>query len=195
MHGDLQDTKSIVLTRGQFVGFSWTSGPAGAVLQSLLLTKHLLVVGTSMKDYNFLRLIYEVAAYRKRTRESASADQNPGVGKGPGMFGTILSLDDDAARCELNAPYFNWLLMPGDSMDESARQLEIFLDAVAMYASGDNSWLLDPSFAFLLREPERTLAARASAMAREIRQVRDGGSAWEALADELDRFGAKSLKR
>ena len=35
------------LTRSQFVGFDAASAPSGAVLQALLLSKHLLVVGTS----------------------------------------------------------------------------------------------------------------------------------------------------
>ena len=191
MHGDVMDPESIVLTRGQFVGFTGISGPAGAVLQSLLLTKHLLVVGTSMKDDNFLRLIYEVAAYRKRTKSAAHTP--PAAQEDPDRFGTILSLEEDPARRELNAPHFRWKSMPGAGIPESARQLEIFLDAVAMYASGDNSWLLDPSFAFLLDEPERRLAERATALAKEIRRVR-GDGAWGALAAGLDHFGANSSR-
>lgn len=189
MHGDLNDTESIVLTRGQFVAFTGVSGPAGAVLQSLLLTKHLLVVGTSMKDDNFLRLIHEVAAYRKRTQIPGDLDRRRNAEQ---RFGTILSLDEDPARRELNEPYFRWEAMPGNDIRESARQLEIYLDAVAMYASANNSWLLDPSFSFLLSERERDLAKRVGALTREIRQVPDGATAWAELADELDRFGASS---
>lgn len=40
MHGDMETPESAVLTRGQFVDFTGTSGPAGAVLQALLLTRH-----------------------------------------------------------------------------------------------------------------------------------------------------------
>ena len=191
MHGDVKDPSSIVLTRGQFVGFTSASGPAGAVLQSLLLTKHLLVVGTSMKDDNFLRLIHEVAAYRRRSRKAAAGstalvelDQ----------FGTILALEDDPARQELQAPYFRWLSMPGGSVAEAARQLEIFLDAVAMYASGDNSWLLDERFAHLLDDRQQDLAARVRGLACEVREHGGSASAWDALGDELDGFGAGSRR-
>ena len=36
----------------------------GALLQSLLMTEHLLVVGVSLNDDNIVRLAYEVQAYR-----------------------------------------------------------------------------------------------------------------------------------
>jgi len=193
MHGDVDAPATIVLTRAQFVGFAGASGPAGAVLQSLLLTKHLLVVGTSMKDDNFLRLIHEVAAYRKRSNESVGQTSRP-VPAEPDRFGTILSLADDPARRELQAPYFQWLAMPGETVPESARQLEIFLDALAMYASGDNSWLLDERFAHLLDERQRDLAVRVCALARDVRRHGGGSGAWATLADELDAFGARSRR-
>lgn len=193
MHGDVKDSSSIVLTRGQFVGFTAALAPAGAVLQSLLLTKHLLVVGTSMKDDNFLRLIHEVAAYRRRSHEAAQKGAaSSGAQTKQDQFGTILSLEDDPARRELQAPYFHWLSMPGASISESARQLEIFLDAVAMYASGDNSWLLDERFAHLLDGRQQGLAAQVRALALDIRRQAVSSSAWTALADELDGFGARS---
>jgi len=193
MHGDVDAPSTIVLTRGQFVGFAGASGPAGAVLQSLLLTKHLLVVGTSMKDDNFLRLIHEVAAYRKRSNESVKQTTGPAPAE-PDKFGTILSLTNDPARRELQAPYFHWLSMPGDTLPESARQLEIFLDALAMYSSRDNSWLLDERFAHLLDAHQEELADRARLLGRDIRQRAGSASAWRALAADLDAFGAGSAK-
>lgn len=194
MHGDVEDTGSIVLTRGQFVGFTGVSGPAGAVLQSLLLTKHLLVVGTSMKDDNFLRLIHEVAAYRKRSHAVTETSAGSAGHHEPDRFGTILSLDEDAARRELHAPYFHWRWMPGEQEPARARNLEIFLDAIAMYASGDNSWLLDESFAYLHDDRQKELAARVRAVAGDIRRNGDATNAWGALADELDSFGAGSSR-
>ncbi|SDU81175.1 SIR2-like domain-containing protein [Microlunatus sagamiharensis] len=155
LHGDITDPKSIVLTRAQFVDFASASGPAGAVVQAILLTKHLLIVGASMNDDNVLRLIYEVAAYRERVFNRPDKPEAAGgaAQTGSHRFGTILSLTDDAARAALHAPYFDWAVMPGDGIEGRARQLEVFLDAVAMFASTDRSWLLDDRFSDLL-EPE-----------------------------------------
>ncbi len=106
LHGDMTDPKSIVLTRAQFVDFTSASGPAGAVVQALLLTKHLLVIGASMNDDNVLRLIYEVAAYRERVlnRPKESDSGIAAANTSPHAFDTILSLTDDAARAALYAP-------------------------------------------------------------------------------------------
>lgn len=187
LHGDLEDPASIVLTRSQFVGFTGVAGPAGAVVQSLLLTKHLLVVGASMTDDNFLRLIYEVATYRARAQKALASEH--GTEPEPQQFGTILSLADDAARRQLYRPYFAWETVPGGDDSARARQLEIFLDAVAMYSSGDYSWLLDKRFEFLLEEGERQLAGKVRALASDVE--REGvGDAWGALLDQLERFGA-----
>lgn len=188
LHGDLKDPASIVLTRSQFVGFTGVAGPAGAVVQSLLLTKHLLVIGASMTDDNFLRLIYEVGAYRGRARNALESEN--GTKTEAQQFGTILSLSDDAARRQLYRPYFSWQAMPGENDAIRARQLEIVLDAVAMHASDDYSWLLDERFNFLLNRGEQRLASRVRALAADVERETGAGDAWGVLLDQLERFGA-----
>lgn len=204
MHGDLEDEERIVLTRSQFVGFTGVSGPAGAVLQSLLLTKHLLVVGASMKDDNFLRLIHEVAAYRDPVPKSQSKSTSNGGQAESEKFGTILSFDGDPALKELHGRYFAWETIAGADDAEKARQLEIFLDAVAMFASSDHRWLVDWRFAYLLSEDHRKLAERVRSLADDVRRASEDDNArhagrtsqddnpWMALAAELSRFGATS---
>ena len=97
MHGDLKERKSIVLTRSQFVRFMAISEPSGAVLQTMLLTKHLLVVGTSMTDPNVLRLIHEVSEYRAANR-SLNAKEAPDAD----IFGTVLDISAEPAREQLH---------------------------------------------------------------------------------------------
>ncbi|MFL6026991.1 MAG: SIR2 family protein [Friedmanniella sp.] len=189
MHGDAARPGSIVLTRGQFVDFHAASGPSGAVLQSLLLTKHLLVVGTSMTDDNVLRLIHEVAAYRERNQPEADGQADGEVRWAP--FGTILDVSGNPSRRELHRQHFNWVSLAGETLEDRARQLEVFLDAVALYASGDNSWLLDERFAFLLHGPERNLADRVRGLVRDIPRSPEPDSAWTALAHRLEEFGAR----
>lgn len=188
MHGDRLHPEGIVLTRGQFVGFTTASGPAGAVLQALLLTKHLLVVGTSMTDDNVLRLIHEVAAYRHG--HEPKVDGLHQQADDHSLFGTILDVDGNQARRALHSTHFAWHAMEGKDLPDRARQLEIFLDAVAMYAAGDHSWLLDERFSALHHSGQQGLADRARRLAAEVRAAAAPGSAWNALANQLERFGA-----
>jgi len=191
LHGDYKDPNSIVLTRSQFVGFTGVAGPAGAVVQSLLLTKHVLVVGASMTDDNFLRLIYEVGTYRDRVQKALALENRTKLE--PQQFGTILSLSDDPARSQLYRPYFVWEAVPGKGEPARARQLEIFLDSVGMYASNDFSWLLDESFEFLLDEGEQHLAEKVRSLAADVES--DGkGDSWSALLEQLERFGAATRR-
>jgi len=191
-HGDKARPESIVLTRGQFVDFNAASGPSGAVLQSLLLTRHLLVVGTSMTDDNVLRLIHEVAVYRERNQDRAGDSSDEPSDRVP--FGTILDVSGNPARRELHREHFHWVSLPGETLEDRARLLEVFLDGVAMYASGDNSWLLDERFAFLLQGEERKLADRVRELTRAIPRSPEPSSAWTALAQRLEEFGARPLE-
>lgn len=175
MHGDVGNPKSIVLTRRHFVRFDATTRPAGALLQTLLLTRHLLFVGASLADDNVVRLMHEVQAYREHHRL-------------PGQMGALLDVDGDRARQVLWGKQLDWIPMDGEDLEERARSLEVFLDRVAMYASDDTSWLLDPRFDGLLQDQdEKELAVRA----RELRRTLAGRSgAWERLRQTLDELGA-----
>lgn len=82
-------------------------------------------------------------------------------------LGTLLEAGDDPARRELHKSQFHVHQLPGADLPDRARQLEIFLDAVAMYASSDHSWLLDPRFSFLLDQQSQELAKEALILAKE----------------------------
>ena len=175
LHGDVQVPKSIVLTRRQFVSFDAETRPAGALLQSLLMTRHVLFVGASLADDNVVRLAYEVDRFR----------QDHGL---KGRVGTLLDVDDDQVRRELWRGQLTWLSMAGRSIEERSRTLEIFLDAVAAHASNDASWLLDERFRGLLRLDENLVQG-----ARDLyRRAAAAGPEWQGLADALLAFGAAS---
>ncbi|MEK8226511.1 SIR2 family protein [Oerskovia sp. M15] len=65
MHGDVDRPATIVLSRSSFVRYDTRWKPVGSLVQSLMMTKHLLVVGASMTDDNLLRFAYEVAGLRE----------------------------------------------------------------------------------------------------------------------------------
>lgn len=191
LHGDLDHPASIVLTRHRFVTFPAVSAPSGAILQTIMLTKHLLIVGASMNDDNVLRLVHEVVEYR-RINEDESAD---GRDQDHDKLGTILDVSGDAARAALHRRYFTWLKMPGSDVPARARNLEVFLDAVAMFASDDQSWLLDERFANPAAGDEQKLAATARQLFADIEAAHlvDDPS-WGALHAYLQSMGAGQQK-
>lgn len=173
MHGDVKDPDSIVLTRQQFVRYDAETRPAGALLQTLLLTRHVLFVGASLNDDNVVRLAYEVDQFRRKYDLK-------------GTVGTVLDVDADPVRRELWAKQLRWVSMAGTTIEERSRTLEIFLDAVAAYASDDASWLLDERFDALLGS-RGDLVRSARQLHREAARA---GAEWQALADALAAFGA-----
>lgn len=177
LHGDVEKPGSIVLTRRDVVRFDAHTRPAGSLVQSLLLTRHVLFIGVSLNDDNVVRLAREVEVYR----EDHGLDPR---------FGTMLDTSDNDARSELWEDQFAWLTMPGGSSAERSRALEIFLDTVAWYAADAASWVLDPRFSGLLDDHAREIAEEA----RRLRQRLGGsesGVEWRRLREVLDELGAK----
>ncbi|KQY51566.1 hypothetical protein ASD30_19540 [Nocardioides sp. Root140] len=175
LHGDVETPRSIVLTRQQFVTFDAMTRPAGALLQTLLMTRHVLFVGASLTDDNVIRLAVEVDVFRK----------NHGL---TGGVGTVLDIDHDEVREQLWRGQLTWQRMRGSDVASRSRTLEIYLDAVAAHASSDSSWLLDQRFRGLHPDDDELVAK-----ARDLfRQVNGAGDEWRGLADALLAFGAAS---
>lgn len=73
---------SIIWTRSHMVRFDARAKPAGSVLQAIALTRHLLVVGASLRDDNVIRLFLEVAEYTRGAHSGPVAGTYP-IGDGP----------------------------------------------------------------------------------------------------------------
>lgn len=173
MHGDVSDEDSIVLTRRSFVRYDAQSRPAGSLLQSLMMTKHLLVVGTSMSDDNVIRLAVEVDDFLKSDAH----------------FGTFVDVSAPSARTKLWEKRFHWLNCAGDDTAARVRRMEIFLDAVGMFAATDASWLLDGRFAGLLEPTDRKITAEARRVAQKA--FESGSGLLQPLQQRLGELGAK----
>ncbi len=180
IHGDVDDPDHIVLTRQHFVRFDAQTRPAGAILQALLMTRHLLIVGVSLNDDNIVRLAYEVQAYRKAHKLA-------------GTFGTLLDVEADPLRQELWQEQLEWLALPGNGIVERARALEVFLDAVAAHATTSRAWLLDKRFEDLLSTANGRHRAK---MARALfKALRKDSVTWAPLYSVLEDLGAASEYR
>lgn len=184
LHGDIDEAHkdSIVLTRRHMVTYDAKNRPSTALLQSLLLTRHLLIVGTSMTDDNVLRMLHEVNAYQEAFLPASDR----------GEVGTVLDTDLQKERAELWQGNLTWCDLKKEADDDqSFRVLELLLDRLAFYAASESSWLLDARFSDLL--PETELPAQSAVIAAEARALRGrltSGDAWEPLRSALDRLGA-----
>lgn len=186
LHGDARRPETIVLSRSDFVGFDGRSRPLGAVVQALLLTKHLLVVGASMTDDNFLRLAHEVVALKEAG--GASSD-----GQDSHVLGTVLTLRHEAIKEELWEGRFDYIAVSAQNHGGGAlaRRLAIFLDAVAMFASPP-AHLADVRYAYLLRDdkPAQAVAEAARELRVLIHRLPAGAGSWAALDKALGDVGA-----
>lgn len=188
MHGDIRDPKSIVLTRSDFVGYDAKSRPMGSMVQSLMITKHLLFVGASMTDDNFLRLAHEVFAFHaSEARKSKPAeDRDP--------IGTVVTLAPSPAKAQLFKNRFTYVhASEAESVQDQARDLAIFLDLLAMLTS-KSAHLLDPHYENLLgSKDERAAAEAARALLMMIEQLpSDEVGAWQTVNEALVELGGKS---
>ncbi|WP_217899951.1 SIR2 family NAD-dependent protein deacylase [Rhodococcoides kyotonense] len=178
MHGDIATPESIVLSRRDFVRYDAERRPLGSIVQSLMATGHLIVIGASMTDDNVLRLAHEVLAMNATNNQTRP-------------LGTVVTLQQDPLRSALWEGDFDYLAASDSHNTKvAARDLEILLDAVAMYSSDRSPYLLDERYAELLSEEEARIADELRKVARRIRSLtptqRDR---WKALDTVLATMG------
>ncbi|EHI41035.1 hypothetical protein OPAG_00214 [Rhodococcus opacus PD630] len=179
MHGDVADPASIVLSRRDFVRYDAERRPLGSIVQSLMATGHLLVIGASMTDDNVLRLAHEVLALNERNNRHRT-------------LGTVITLRSDEIRSALWRHDFDYVGV-STSLDDAtaARDLEIFLDRIAMSASDEAPFLLDARYRELLDDEEVDLAATLRASAQKVRALSSKGrDRWRMLETILEGLGA-----
>ncbi|RZU32536.1 SIR2-like protein [Blastococcus saxobsidens] len=186
LHGDAAHPESVVLTREEYLQFGNTGAALAGVLHSLLLTRHVLFVGTSMLDDDLIRIAHQV--------RTALQTQGSGTAR---RTGTVLALREDPARARLWEQDVETVAMGAgdDSPAEAARRLEVLLDLIGCLSTPPTGYLLDPAYRGMLNEEEQALAQAlggvvdalpedaASTAALEVagllRRLGHGGSAGE----------------
>ena len=189
LHGDVEHPADIVLTRGDYLAYRGQREALAGIVQSLLITRHMLVVGYSLTDLNFHQMMHAV---RQATASWSGRPEHSSIG-------TALFLAEEPIS-ELWAGEFDWVAMQEAAADDAARlraarTLEIYLDCVAAAASPSMLHLLDPYYADVLSEPERRLrdllVRLTSAVDRE--PPVKATAAWVAVAEVLRRLGARNV--
>lgn len=210
LHGDLADPDSIVLTRDDSLDFDANRVPLASVLQSHMLTHHLLLLGYSLSDDSFVRLARQVRAlHGPRNGEGL---ETPAVG-------TVLTLQDDPLIAELWTGTFAFVSGcgagaagpgSGDPDDDqpdhggrgddelaplapharAARALELLLDDLARLAVDDAPFVLDPAYRRLLEAgPSAPLLGPLQALRDAHRQVRRAAATSDTDEQPADPVG------
>jgi hypothetical protein len=179
LHGDIRVDGSAVLTRKDLDEHIAQDKPLRSVVESLLLTSHLLFVGFGLQDKSFLELACGVSNVRKRAK-----------GEEPRVTGTALALtNSDVATAEYRD--LDMVHMHDDSLTEGARILEIFLDRLAWQAARQNDlateYLLDTRYATGLGYDEEVLRALLAPLqsANRMATLSPGWSRVEAMLKSL----------
>lgn len=147
LHGCVEDRDRIVLSRDDYLRFEEQGTALAGIVQALLLTRHMLFVGYSLKDDNFARLVHQVrtavgtAETRPDTEPFATA-----------IATTELGLFQDLWKADID-----WV-STATTGSNGPRRAAIFLDRVVALASSPAAHMLDPSFDALFTQPaERDL--------------------------------------
>lgn len=195
MHGSVDDVKSIVLTRSDYMGFESQRGVLAALVKASLVTKRLLFVGFGLSDDHFHQILHDVRSLAPTTLAKSAV---------------ALTLVDD----ELDAMAWKDRLdlvaiaPAGARTADAARTLEVVLDLVLALATGADSYLLDPAFASQLSEDEKAMAASLvfarAALAMQpprdaaLRRLQDviegmGGAPGKESTGTTEKLGAEHL--
>ncbi|MGY1683494.1 SIR2 family protein [Geodermatophilus sp. SYSU D01176] len=181
LHGDAAHPHSIVLTREEYLQFGDSRAALAGVLHSLLLTRHVLFVGTSMQDDDLIRIAHQVR----------SAVQ--GTGSGPRRrSGTVLALREDPARARLwEQDVHTVAIAPsGTPPAEAARLLEVLLDCIGCLSTPPTGYLLDPAYRGMLSAEERVLAEALQQVERTVPERASSSAVGEVVA-LLRRLGSQ----
>jgi hypothetical protein len=189
MHGCVEHPEDIVLTREDYLRYVERNAALAGIVQAMLLTKHMLFVGFSLEDDNFLRI---VDAVRRAVRGWGS----PRAGRGEGnLLGCALMARGHPLLETLWSRDLPWVCPAGReaSTPEGARAVELFLDLLAHHASS-HGHLLDGRFDDVLDTPERALRDALRCLADGGAQY-EGAPAWRSVRALLRTLGHPGVEK
>lgn len=181
MHGSVDRPQDIVLTREDYLRYGERRAALAAIVQALLITKHMLFVGFSLSDPNFHRIADDV-------RKVLQPEGHP--------FGSVLLLLGDELRETLWRDDLSLIACapPGGELAEAARLHDVFLDCLLFEASASAAYLLDEAYAHALSETERELRDALRDLKRFEPEL-GGSPTWDAVARLLASLGDPSAAR
>jgi hypothetical protein len=193
LHGCVNRPDSIVLTREGYIRYNHQYAALEGILQAALLTRHMLFIGFSLRDDNFIRILDAV----RRVVGVQEPEGRNAAGQAQPPFGTALMLGKDEVMQNLYQRDLNWvslserheLDMKGGDFAMPGRKLEIFLDYL-LSRTASASHLMDPDFQSLLTEEELHLRDALALLAETARgHASPGSPSWAKVVALLAEFG------
>ncbi len=188
MHGCVEHPEDIVLSRRHYLRYEERRAALTGIVQAMLITKHMLFVGFSLRDDNFHRI---ADAVRRAVQPGDSGLPVAGV------FGTGLTLTRSPLFESLWSGEMEIRPMLGDDepedMARGARRVELLLDVVARRTAGTEH-LMDGRYAPLLSKHERRLRDALQQLA-EARSAAGPAPGWERVDRLLRAHGWRGKKR
>lgn len=191
MHGCVTRPHDIVLTRQDYLRYAERRAALAGIVQTLLITRHMLFVGFSLEDDNFLRIADAV-------RKALHGDGAPPCGERERLMGSSLVLRRNALFEELWAGDLDWvgLERAGDQTTApTARRLEIFLDHMLALTDRHAAHLLDARYEAVLSEAELEVRDALHRLADGLSPQARATLAWQHLRRLLETLGLKGTDR
>ena len=179
MHGDV-DHGHLVISRDEYLAYDALWRPLASMVQAAMMTRHILFVGYSLSDENFVRLGRDVSLLLGRMKLDR-------------VVGTVLSLRHEAMLKALWGEDLQIVAMatPETALSAAARLLDIFLDRVAMNAaSEEHSYLLDPRYKALIDNPDSLVIKNLIELGHAV--DKEHANRWRDVALLLKRYGYRS---
>jgi hypothetical protein len=190
LHGDVRDQRPLVLSREQYLRFEQTSSAIAAVLQAMLLTRHVLIVGYGLRDETFHRIAQEVRQIRQEptTQALASSSRGPSAQQ---HLGTALLVKSAGLIDEVWEDDLELLeLADGPSKTVASRRQEILLDFIGHLAAPQETYLLGSGFDQLTRHgADQELRQALIAVLKVVQADQLTPGLREAARQVLGKFG------
>lgn len=188
LHGSVSagPESRLVLSRGDYLRFEGEGTALAGLVQAMLLTRHLLFVGYSLRDDNFHRIVQQV--------------RNTVSGARPGdhtALGTVITSDEQQLIHEVWKPDLKVIATGTAARTGPVRTTAMMLDMLGMAACGMGHFL-NEAYAdeFTPEEAElRDLLLRAAELVDEADGKGVDPSVAAGVRRALARFGAPSVPR
>jgi len=182
LHGCITHPEDIVITRDDYLRYNERRAALAGIVQALLVTRHMLFVGFSLRDEHFNRIMHDV---RKAVRATETGRAEP--------FGTALVLAREPFLEELWKDDLHLVSFGETSGDRAvaARRLQIFLDHVLTGATTTVPHLLDRAYDAVLDDRERAVRDALRGLRSAVPAAAHGTAAWKRVEAFLHSVGGQ----
>jgi NAD-dependent SIR2 family protein deacetylase len=159
-NGSIDEPESLILSRNSFVNQRKKRYAIGAILQALMITKHLVFIGNVLSDRVFHRALDEAVKVVSSNNIS-------------GALCTVITHVFNEFASDLWTPQVNFVSMASsfDSPEsESLRRVEILLDCVCAHMVEHKVPVLDPRFLNILSPEDLKIHHRLNSIIKSMLQ-------------------------